>query len=52
MVVRPSDGKSRVNKAGDFIYIKPGVPHEVFNMSTPARLRECGAQVQKHACGA
>src|SRR2546430_16383204 len=21
------------NKAGDFIYIKPGVPHEVFNMS-------------------
>jgi uncharacterized RmlC-like cupin family protein len=22
-----------VNEAGDFIYIKPGVPHEVFNMS-------------------
>jgi uncharacterized RmlC-like cupin family protein len=22
------------NQAGDFIYIKPGVPHEVFNMST------------------
>ena len=21
------------NEAGDFIYIKPGVPHEVFNMS-------------------
>ncbi len=21
------------NQAGDFIYIKPGVPHEVFNMS-------------------
>ena len=21
------------NKAGDFIYIEPGVPHEVFNMS-------------------
>ncbi|MGI9114065.1 MAG: cupin [Chthoniobacterales bacterium] len=21
------------NRAGDFIYIKPGVPHEVFNMS-------------------
>jgi len=21
------------NKAGDFIYIKPDVPHEVFNMS-------------------
>ncbi len=21
------------NAAGDFIYIKPGVPHEVFNMS-------------------
>ena len=21
------------NKAGDFIYIKPGVPHEVFNLS-------------------
>ena len=33
MVMRPSDGKSRVNKAGDFIYIKPGGPHEVFNMS-------------------
>jgi uncharacterized RmlC-like cupin family protein len=33
MVMRPSDGKSRVNEAGDFTYIKPGVPHEVFNMS-------------------
>ncbi len=22
------------NEAGDFIYIKPGVPHEVFNMSS------------------
>ena len=22
-----------INEAGDFIYIKPGVPHEVFNMS-------------------
>ena len=21
------------NQAGDFIYIKPGVPHEVFNLS-------------------
>ena len=21
------------NEAGDFIYIKPGVPHEVFNLS-------------------
>jgi uncharacterized RmlC-like cupin family protein len=21
------------NEAGDFIYIKPGVPHEVFNVS-------------------
>src|ERR1051326_5228827 len=29
------DGLKQVleNKAGDFIYIKPGVPHEVFNMS-------------------
>ena len=28
-------GLSRVveNEAGDFIYIEPGVPHEVFNMS-------------------
>lgn len=25
--------KSLENQAGDFIYIKPGVPHEVFNMS-------------------
>lgn len=24
--------KSVVNEAGDFIYIKPGVPHEVFNI--------------------
>ena len=24
------------NQAGDFIYIKPGVPHEVFNMSDTA----------------
>jgi len=29
------DGCRKVleNEAGDFIYIKPGVPHEVFNMS-------------------
>src|SRR6266480_5121428 len=29
------DGLKQVieNEAGDFIYIKPGVPHEVFNMS-------------------
>ncbi len=29
------DGLKKVleNEAGDFIYIKPGVPHEVFNMS-------------------
>ena len=25
--------KTLENKAGDFIYLKPGVPHEVFNMS-------------------
>jgi len=25
--------KTLVNTAGDFIYIQPGVPHEVFNMS-------------------
>jgi uncharacterized RmlC-like cupin family protein len=25
--------QSRSNEGGDFIYIKPGVPHEVFNMS-------------------
>jgi uncharacterized RmlC-like cupin family protein len=25
--------KTVENKAGDFIYIKPGVPHEVYNMS-------------------
>lgn len=25
--------KSVENQAGDFIYIEPGVPHEVFNMS-------------------
>jgi uncharacterized RmlC-like cupin family protein len=25
--------KSVENKAGDFIYIEPGVPHEVFNLS-------------------
>jgi uncharacterized RmlC-like cupin family protein len=29
------DGLTKVleNEAGDFIYIKPGVPHEVFNVS-------------------
>ncbi len=29
------DGLKKIleNTAGDFIYIKPGVPHEVFNMS-------------------
>lgn len=29
------DGCDKIleNEAGDFIYIKPGVPHEVFNMS-------------------
>jgi uncharacterized RmlC-like cupin family protein len=25
--------KSVINEAGDFIYIQPGVPHEVFNIS-------------------
>ena len=25
--------KSVINEAGDFIYLKPGVPHEVFNTS-------------------
>ena len=25
--------KSVENQAGDFIYIEPGVPHEVFNLS-------------------
>ena len=28
--------KTLENTAGDFIYIKPGVPHEVFNMSETA----------------
>ena len=29
------DGLEQVveNQAGDFIYIKPGAPHEVFNLS-------------------
>jgi uncharacterized RmlC-like cupin family protein len=25
------------NEAGDFIFIEPGVPHEVFNMSERSR---------------
>jgi uncharacterized RmlC-like cupin family protein len=25
--------KTVINEAGDFIFIEPGVPHEVFNMS-------------------
>src|SRR4026209_2227024 len=29
----PGLAKSIENQAGDFIYIEPGVPHEVFNMS-------------------
>lgn len=29
----PGCRKSVENEAGDFIYIEPGVPHEVFNMS-------------------
>ncbi len=29
----PGCEKVLENEAGDFIYIKPGVPHEVFNMS-------------------
>lgn len=29
----PGCGKTMENGAGDFIYIEPGVPHEVFNMS-------------------
>jgi uncharacterized RmlC-like cupin family protein len=29
----PGLKRSIENEAGDFIYIKPGVPHEVFNMS-------------------
>lgn len=30
----PGLTKSLDNEAGDFIYIEPGVPHEVFNLST------------------
>ena len=29
----PGCKKSIDNQAGDFIYIEPGVPHEVFNLS-------------------
>jgi uncharacterized RmlC-like cupin family protein len=29
----PGCKQSIINKAGDFIYIEPGVPHEVFNCS-------------------
>jgi uncharacterized RmlC-like cupin family protein len=29
----PGLRKSVENEAGDFIYIEPGIPHEVFNMS-------------------
>ena len=29
----PGCAKVVENRAGDFIYIEPGVPHEVFNMS-------------------
>ena len=29
----PGLGESIENEAGDFIYIEPGVPHEVFNLS-------------------
>ncbi|MFQ5707631.1 MAG: cupin domain-containing protein [bacterium] len=29
----PSLSKSLENQAGDFLFIQPGVPHEVFNMS-------------------
>jgi len=29
----PGLKKTVENQAGDFIYIEPGVPHEVFNMS-------------------
>jgi uncharacterized RmlC-like cupin family protein len=29
----PDLGKSIENQAGDFIFIEPGVPHEVFNLS-------------------
>ena len=32
----PGLTKTIDNEAGDFIYIKPGVPHEVFNMSDTA----------------
>lgn len=31
--------KTLENSAGDFIYIKPGVPHEVFNMSDTEPVR-------------
>ena len=29
----PGLSKSIENQAGDFIFIEPGVPHEVFNLS-------------------
>lgn len=35
----PGLKKSVVNEAGDFIFIKPGVPHEVYNMSDTAPVR-------------
>jgi hypothetical protein len=33
LAVSSEECQSRSNEGGDFIYIKPGVPHEVFNMS-------------------
>ncbi len=32
------------NEAGDFIYIKPGVPHEVFNMNDTEPVVACIAR--------
>ena len=35
----PGPKKSVENKAGDFIFIEPGVPHEVFNLSDTEPVR-------------
>ena len=47
----PGLSSSVENEAGDFIYIEPGVPHEVFNLSQSRTGRRRGRPVRRQRVG-
>ena len=50
--VRPNLEHAVENGAGDFIFIEPGVPHEVFNVSTRRAGRRRGRAIGRERVGA